>query len=287
MTDALEWIDRSVPLQRPVLVAAFEGWNDAAEAATGALAWIVGHSDAVEVARIDPEEFFDFQAHRPRVEIVDGATRKLRWPENSFYAVRGGERDLLILDGEEPSHRWRAFTRTVLEVSAHFGCDELVTFGALLADVPHTRPPVVTTVANDPQLATRLGLEPSRYEGPTGIVGVLHDTARGAGLSTVSLWVPVPHYLQSPPNPVATRALLDRFGALTGFAVDRQELDDLGAAWLARVAELVSADDEVREYVEALEDRSDGAPPPSGDNEVPSGDTIAAELEQFLRERGD
>ncbi|MFZ4584780.1 MAG: PAC2 family protein [Acidimicrobiia bacterium] len=287
MNDPVEWIDPSVSLHRPVLLAAFDGWNDAANAATGAIDWILAHSDSAMVARIDPEEFFDFQAHRPHIEIVDGDARRVRWPANEFHAVRSGDRDLVVLRGTEPSHRWRTFTRTVLDVAQHFGCEEACTFGALLADVPHTRAPLVTAVANDPGVAARLGLDQSRYEGPTGIVGVLHDAARTIDLRSVSLWVPVPHYLQAPPNPVATRALLDRFSALTGFTVGRSELDDLSDAWLDRVAELVSADDEVREYVETLEDQDEDYDSEYEEREVPSGESIAAELEQFLRERDD
>ena len=207
------WDDRP-RLNRPVMVAAFEGWNDAADAASGAITWLRRRLKATHIARIDPEEFYDFQATRPEVTLVEGTTRKISWPANDCFAAHMEEvgATSCCSPGVEPNLRWRTFCSTVIGVARDTGCEMVVTLGALLADVPHTRPTRLTGTAVDPELIARLGLSHSRYEGPTGIVGVLHDACREAGMPSVSLWAPVPHYVASPPNPKATRALLERLG---------------------------------------------------------------------------
>jgi len=279
---SLAWVQRP-ELRRPVLVAGFEGWNDAASAASEAAGWLTRQFGATKIASMDPEEHFDFQSARPTVELVDGVTRDLTWPATEFFAVPVDARDLVVLRGIEPNLRWPSFCREVLGVAGETGCEMVVTLGALLADVPHTRPVRVTGATTDPELMASLHLQRSRYEGPTGIVGVLHDTARAAGVASASLWAPVPHYVSTPPNPLATRALLDRLGQLLDTPFELGELDELSQAWQTRVDEVVSQDDDVRSYVGQLEQRYDTEP----ETDVPSGETLAAEVEQFLRDRGD
>jgi len=290
--DGLVWEDHP-PLRRPVLVAGFEGWNDAADAASDAVAWLARRFGGRRFAWIDPEEHVDFQSTRPRVELVDGVTRSIVWPANECMAapVEGSEHDLVVLIGVEPNVRWRSFCRAVISVARETRCELVVTLGALLADVPHTRPMSITGTATDPALIARLGLERSRYEGPTGIVGVLHDACREAGLVSVSLWAPVPHYVAAPPNPVATLELVTRFGRLTGIAMDTHDLQADAQTWRARVSEVVAGDDQVAQYVRQLEERLDAEAAehdePTVEGELPSGDDLAAELEQYLRDQRD
>jgi proteasome assembly chaperone (PAC2) family protein len=294
MADGLLWEEHPEPpepLRRPVLVAGFEGWNDAADAASAAAQWVAQHGGrATRIASVDPEEHFDFQARRPNVELVDGVTRAVKWPENAFFTVRFEGRDLVVLRGIEPSYRWRSFCNAVLAVVRETGCEMVVTFGALLADVPHTRKVRITGTATDPELIRRLDLAHSRYEGPTGIVGVLHDACHAAGVPSVSLWAPVPHYIAAPPNPPATLGLLERFGSLLGLRLDLDRLEDTVGTWRQRVDEVAGDDDDVRSYVQKLEERYDaeaqeGA---SWGDDLPSGEELASELERFLREqRGD
>jgi proteasome assembly chaperone (PAC2) family protein len=279
---SLAWEQRP-ELRRPVLVAGFEGWNDAASAASEAAGWLTRQFGATKVASMDPEEHFDFQSARPTVELVDGVTRDLTWPANEFFAVPVDARDLVVMRGVEPNLRWPSFCREVLGVASETGCEMVVTLGALLADVPHTRPVRVTGATTDPELMASLHLQRSRYEGPTGIVGVLHDTARATGIASASLWAPVPHYVSTPPNPLATRALLDRLAQLLGTAFELGDLDELSQAWQTRVDEVVSQDDDVRSYVGQLEERYDT----EAETDIPSGEGLADEVEQFLRDRGD
>ena len=279
---SLAWEQRP-ELRRPVLVAGFEGWNDAASAASEAAGWLTRQFGATKMASMDPEEHFDFQSARPTVELVDGVTRDLTWPANEFFAVPVDARDLVVLRGVEPNLRWPSFCREVLGVAGETGCEMVVTLGALLADVPHTRPVRVTGATTDPELMASLHLQRSRYEGPTGIVGVLHDTARATGVASASLWAPVPHYVSTPPNPLATRALLDRLAQLLGTVFELGDLDELSQAWQTRVDEVVSQDDDVRSYVGQLEERYDT----EAETDIPSGEGLADEVEQFLRDRGD
>jgi proteasome assembly chaperone (PAC2) family protein len=284
--DGLVWEDRP-KLRRPVMVAGFEGWNDAGDAASDAASWLAQRFGGTRFAWIDPEEHFDFQSRRPQVELTDGVTRTIKWPANECFAARieSADRDLVVLRGVEPSYRWRSFCRAVLTVASETGCEMVVTLGALLADVPHTRPPSITGAATDEELIQRLQLTRSRYEGPTGIVGVLHDACREQGVASASLWAPVPHYVAAPPNPVATRALLERFGTLVGVPLELDELAELADAWRRRVDEVVAEDDEVRAYVRKLEEQAEQTE--LQEDQIPSGEALAAELERFLRDQPD
>jgi len=293
MTDGLLW-ERRPELRRPLLVAAFAGWNDAGDAATGAADWLVRQSDPRRIATIDPDEHIDYQSHRPHVELVDGVTRGITWPANDCFAVTFGDRDLVVLRGVEPNLRWKSFCNAVITVASETGCEMVVTLGALLGDVPHTRAVRVTGTATDPGLINGLELTRSQYEGPTGIVGVLHDACRAFGLQSASLWAPVPHYVATPPNPPATRALLERFAQLADLPLDLDGFDQLVDLWRVQVDHALRDNDDVRSYVRELEGRVDaedasergivlGGHPAGG--AVPDADELAAEVEQFLREQ--
>jgi proteasome assembly chaperone (PAC2) family protein len=291
MSDGLVWHREAGALRHPVLVAGFEGWNDAADAASQATAWLTQHGSGGDepLATIDPEEHFDFQSRRPQVELVDGVTRSITWPENTFLTVALESRDLVVLRGIEPSYRWRSFCHAVLTVVRDTGCEMVVTLGALLADVPHTRDARITGTSTDPALVDRLGLAQSRYEGPTGIVGVLHDACRAEGVSSVSLWAPVPHYLAAPPNPPAMLALLERAGGLLDVDLDLGRLENTAATWREKVNEVAAADDDVQQYVRTLEERFDQQSDAdvSWGAKLPSGDELAKEVERFLRDQRD
>ena len=283
MTDELRITERP-QLERPVLIAAFRGWNDGGQGASLAGAYLARAWAAVEFASIDPENFYDFQATRPMVSLVDGYTRKIEWPENTFLhaSLPGGGRDAIILLGVEPNLRWRSFSAHVSGLAKELGVELVVTLGSLLADVPHTRPAPVTGSANDRELIERLGLQPSRYEGPTGIVGVLHDACMQAGIPSASLWAAVPHYVSLTPSPRAAKALVDRLSELLGADVDTTELDEAADSYAQQVSEAVASDEETLAYVQELERRIDEL---AEEAELPSGDAIAAELTRFLRER--
>jgi proteasome assembly chaperone (PAC2) family protein len=271
-------------LRRPVLVAAFRGWNDGGQGASLAAGYLAKHWAGERFAEIDSETFYDFQATRPHVSLEDGMTRKLDWPENGFFhaAIPGTGRDAVILLGTEPNLRWKTFSQLVLGLAGDLGVERVVTFGSLLADVPHTRPAPVTAAATDETLMEELGLEPSRYEGPTGIVGVLLDACRGAGISSLSLWAAVPHYVSLAPSPRAALSLVRRFGELMKIDVDIAELEQAADEYSEQVSEAVSADADTAAYVEELERRVDML---SAEDDLPSGDSLAAELTRFLRER--
>ena len=271
-------------LRRPVLVAAFRGWNDGGQGASLAAGYLAKQWDGERFAEIDPEMFYDFQATRPHVSLEDGMTRKLDWPENGFFhaEIPGAGRDAVILLGTEPNLRWKTFSQLVLGLARDLGVERVVTFGSLLADVPHTRPAPVTAAATDETLMEELGLEPSHYEGPTGIVGVLLDTCRGAGVSSLSLWAAVPHYVSLAPSPRAALSLVRRFGELMKIDVDLAELQQAADEYSEQVSEAVSADADTAAYVEELERRVDML---NAEDDLPSGDTLAAELTRFLRER--
>src|SRR5256885_2305349 len=271
-------------LTRPVLVAAFRGWNDGAQAASLAAGYLAKLWGADQIADIDPEGFFDFQATRPHVSLVDGITRQIDWPETAFYRAKppGLDRDVVLLLGIEPNVRWRSFTELVVGQVEELGVELVVTLGALLADVPHTRPSPVTGSASDAELVKDLGLSTSRYEGPTGIVGVLHDACNKAGIPSASLWAAVPHYVSLTPSPRAAAALCDRLGGLLGIEVDTGELRQAAGTYEEQVSQAVAADEETAADVEELEQRADEM----GDEvELPSGDALAAELTRYLRER--
>jgi predicted ATP-grasp superfamily ATP-dependent carboligase len=270
-------------LVRPVLIAAFRGWNDGAQGATLAGGYLAKTWEAERFADIDPEGFFDFQATRPHVSLVDGFTRRIQWPETAFYHARihGLDRDAVLLLGVEPSLRWRTFTGLVTGLAKDLGIELVVSLGSLLADVPHSRPAPVTGSASDPDLVEKLGLQASRYEGPTGIVGVLHDACRRVGIPSVRLWAAVPHYVSLTPSPRAGLALCERLGELLGTSIDTDELSQAVEGYVEQVSEAVAADAETAAYVEELEQRADAIDP----EELPSGDALAAELTRFLRQR--
>jgi proteasome assembly chaperone (PAC2) family protein len=271
-------------LERPVLLAAFRGWNDGAQAASLAAGYLAKNWGAEQFAEIDPEDFFDFQATRPHVSLEEGLTRRIEWPETGFYHARpeGLDRDVVLLLGIEPNLRWRTFTELVVGLAGELHVELMITLGALLADVPHTRPAPVTGSATDSELVERLGLSASRYEGPTGIVGVLHDACREAGIPSASLWAAVPHYVSLTPSPRAAVALCERLGSLLGIEVDVDELEEAARSYEEQVSEAVASDEETASYVEELERRADSI---EESTDLPSGDALAAELTRFLRER--
>jgi predicted ATP-grasp superfamily ATP-dependent carboligase len=277
-------VHRRPELTRPVLIAAFRGWNDGAQAASLAAGYLAKTWQAQRFAHVDPEDFFDFQATRPHVSLEGGMTRKIDWPETVFYHSRpdGFDRDLVLLLGIEPNLRWRTFTDLVVQHVRELGVEMMITLGALLADVPHTRPSPVTGSASDPDLVRQLGLSESRYEGPTGIVGVLHDACRQAEIPSASLWVAVPHYVSLTPSPRAAVALCERLGGLIGLDIDVSELEEAAQSYEEQVSEAVASDEETAAYVEELEQRVDSLEESS---DIPSGDALAAELTRFLRER--
>jgi proteasome assembly chaperone (PAC2) family protein len=275
-------VDALPALTRPVLVAAFRGWNDGGQGASLAAEHLTTAWDAERFADLDPEGFFDFQATRPRVSLVDGVTRRIEWPENTFFHARiDGDRDVVLLVGNEPNVRWRTFTELVVGLAKDLGIELVITLGALLADVPHTRPSPVTGAASDPELVERMGLQTSRYEGPTGIVGVLHDACKEAGLPSVSLWAAVPHYVSLAPSPRAALALCGRLGSILETRVDVSELEEMVDGYTSHVSEAVASDEDAAAYVDELEQRADVIE----ESDLPSGDTLAAELTRFLRER--
>jgi proteasome assembly chaperone (PAC2) family protein len=288
MARELRIYERPSMLERPVLIGAFRGWNDGGQAATLAAGYLAKLWGARKFAEIDPELFVDFQATRPMVTLEEGRTRKIEWPENVFYRARipDANRDAILLVGVEPNYRWRTFTELVTEFASDLGIELAITLGALVADVPHTRPAPVTGAATDPQLVDELRLQLSRYEGPTGIVGVLLDSCRHAGIPSVSLWAAVPHYVQLAPSPPAAMALCERLSGVLATPIDVAELAEAADEYVDQVSQAVATDADTAGYVEELERRADSLElDDSGD--LPSGDALAAEITRFLRERED
>jgi proteasome assembly chaperone (PAC2) family protein len=277
-------IDHRPELEHPVLVAAFRGWNDGAQAASLAAGYLAKTWGAERFAELDPENFFDFQATRPHVSLEEGLTRRIDWPETVFYHARpeGLDRDVVLLLGIEPNLRWRTFTDLVVGLASELGIELLITLGALLADVPHTRSAPVTGSASDEELVERLGLSASRYEGPTGIVGVLHDVCGKSGIPSASLWAAVPHYVSLTPSPRGALALCERLGSVLGIEIEADELEEAARNYEEQVSEAVASDEETAAYVDELERRSDQL---DDATELPSGDALAAELTRFLKER--
>jgi proteasome assembly chaperone (PAC2) family protein len=271
-------------LRRPVFLAAFRGWNDGGQGATLGAGYLARQWSAEEFATIDPENFYDFQEVRPQVMLEDGLTRKLEWPANTFLhaPIPGLDRDAVILLGVEPNLRWKTYSKLVVGFVQELGIDLVATYGSLLADVPHTRPAPVSAAASDPSLVEEMGVEPSRYEGPTGILGVLLDDCRHAGVPAVSLWAAVPHYVSLAPSPRAALALCRRFGELLSIDIDLAELETASEEYSEQVTEAVASDSETASYVEELERRVDMM---EEEADLPSGESLAAELTRFLRER--
>ena len=283
--DYVRWTDRP-KLRRPVLLAAFEGWNDAADAATSAVRYLRDRWEARPFAQLDPDEFYDFSATRPQVRLTDGLTREILWPANELSAasIPGAERDVIVLLGVEPGLKWRTFCTEIAGAAQELGVEMMITLGALLADVPHSRPVRVTGTAADAELVQRLGLKRSRYEGPTGIVGVMHDTFSRAQVPSASLWAAVPHYVAATPSPKAALALVERTADLLSASVMTTDLEIASASYERQVSEVVESDEDVADYVHRLEKSAD-EDEDEGQIELATGDALAAEFEKFLRER--
>jgi proteasome assembly chaperone (PAC2) family protein len=276
-------VARRPVLEHPVLIAAFRGWNDGGQGASLAAGYLAKAWDARRFAEIDPEGFFDFQTTRPQVRLEEGYTRRIDWPETVFYHGRpdGIDRDAVLLLGVEPNLRWRTFSGLIVDFARELEVELVVTLGALLADVPHTRDAPVTGSATDSALIEQLGLQASRYEGPTGIVGVVHDACKRANIASASLWAAVPHYVSLAPSPKAASALCARLADLLGTEIDTAELDEAAEAYVHQVSDAIATDEETAAYVEELERRVDEF----DESDIPSGESLAAELSRFLRER--
>jgi predicted ATP-grasp superfamily ATP-dependent carboligase len=271
-------------LQSPALIAAFEGWNDAGEAASGAIGHLIESWDATPLGEIDPEDYYDFQVTRPVMDVTDGKTERLVWPTTRLALAKpaGVGRDIVLVQGIEPNMRWRGFTADLVSAFSELGVEVVILLGALLADSPHTRPVPVSAAASDAALAAQLHIEPVDYKGPTGIVGVLQHACTTAGLSAVSLWAAVPHYVAQPPSPKATLALLRHIEDILDVSLPLADLPAEARAWERGVDELAEQDAEVAEYVRTLEEAKDATDYPEA-----SGDAIAREFERYLRRRGD
>jgi proteasome assembly chaperone (PAC2) family protein len=284
--EPLAWETDPPDLRAPILVASFRGWNDAAASASTALQTVAASLDAEVVASVDPEEFFDFQANRPTISLSEGLTRHIEWPENTLLAARSpdGPRDLVLLDGTEPNLRWRTFADAIAAAAEQLGVEMVITLGALIAEVAHTLPVPITGLASDEELVEELDLQRSSYEGPTGIVGVLHDSCRRSGMTSASLWAAVPHYVAAVPNPKAALALLRRLELMTGIAVDASELEEETESYEEQVGRAVAANPEIEELVERIE--AEQAEELGEGESLPSADTIARDFQRFLRQRG-
>jgi proteasome assembly chaperone (PAC2) family protein len=282
----LRWHAARPDLQRPVLLAAFEGWNDAGEAATTAVRFLGKALGATRLASIDAEDFYDFTVARPQVRLDEGLTRSIEWPDPVIeLAPLPDGRALLLLTGIEPALKWRTFTGVVADLASSLGVETSLTLGALLADVPHTRPVRVTGTATDPALVAELGFTRSRYEGPTGILSVLLAACQGAGMRAASLWATTPHYLRETRSPKAALALVERVAQMFDFTVDTTELRTATVAYERQVDEMLSGEDDVADYVRRLEE--DGIED-EGDGEtfdLPTSEELASEVEQFLRDQ--
>ncbi|MFZ1288425.1 MAG: PAC2 family protein [Candidatus Phosphoribacter sp.] len=271
------------PLREPVLIAAFEGWNDAGEAASGAVAHLVRVWDADPIGQLDPEDYYDFQVNRPKVTIEDGR-RRITWPTTriSVSTTTSFASDVVLVEGIEPSTRWRAYAAELLEVAQRLDVRMVVLLGAFLADVPHTRPIPVSLSSDDRGMQQRFGARASDYEGPTGIVGVFAEQAARAGIDTLACWAAVPHYAGGPPSPKAALALLARLESVFDVSIPTRDVAEEATSWEHTVDELAESDDEVSDYVASLEEASDTAELPEA-----SGDAIALEFERYLRGRGE
>jgi proteasome assembly chaperone (PAC2) family protein len=267
------------------LLCAFTGWNDAGEAASGALGYLRDLWRAELIGRCDPDLFVDYQMTRPVVHLDRGMTRRIEWPTMSLYHARPGRRDVLLFLGVEPNYRWRVFTSELIEVAREFDVNAIATFGAFLAGVPHTRPAPTSGAASDPELLVKIRLSPSRYEGPTGIVGVLHDAAGTAGIPSVSIWAAAPHYVASGPSPRATLALVEVFTRMLGQQIDLGPLEDTIPDWESRVSVAVQSDEGMAELVRGLEELRDDTDSDLDKDDIPTGEALAEELERYLRNR--
>ncbi len=271
------------------MVCAFQGWNDAGDAASTAAAFMSTALGGRRFAQVDTEEFYDFQANRPRIRIDDDNEREIEWPCVEMFeaTVPRASRDLVFVQGVEPSLRWRAFSSLIVELAEALGVQMVITLGALLADVPHSRPVAMTGFASDPLLLERMGASsPGTYEGPTGIVGVLHGACSDAGLPAMSLWASIPHYVAAAPSPKAALALVRRLESIVEVSVDVSDLEQASATYERQVGLAVSSDPDVQAFVERLEHDAESEEPPLQAEDLPSGDLLAREFQRFLRQRG-
>jgi predicted ATP-grasp superfamily ATP-dependent carboligase len=269
------------------MVIAFSGWNDAAEAATGALSHLLGSwtdpsFDVVPelVADVDPEEFYDFQVNRPMIYVDESSVRNLTWPGTQIYALRTPtlDHDFIVVRGVEPSMKWKTFTSDLLDLAEDLEIDLVITMGSMLADTPHTRPITVSGSGAHPDIAQRLGVEISKYEGPTGILGVIQVACVAREIDAVSLWAAVPHYASNSPSPKASLALVNALEDFLRISIPQGTLPEESSAWEVEVTEMAKEDSDVAEYVKALEESKDASELPDA-----TGESIARELERFLR----
>src|SRR3984893_4763870 len=283
----LIWDRRPDGLRAPAMVCAFQGWNDAGDAASSAVSFLASALDARRFARIEAEEFYDFQANRPCVSFNDAGKREIVWPTVEVFEANAprAPRDLVLVQGVEPSMRWKAFCWQLIDLAEALGVQLVVSLGALLGDVPHPRPVALTGHASDPALVERLGMQTSTYEGPTGIVGVLHSACLDAGLPSVSLWAGVPHYVAAATNPKAALALVRRVEGLIGVSVDVSDLEVAATDYERQVGLAVQSDPDIQAFVERLE-RAAESEEEALPSDVPSGDVLAREFQRFLRQRG-
>ncbi|MEA2242277.1 MAG: hypothetical protein QOD24_1833 [Solirubrobacteraceae bacterium] len=284
----LIWESRPDGLRAPALVCAFSGWNDAGDAASAALTFIGESLGAERFARIDPEEFYDFQSTRPHIGFTEDRRREITWPGIEIFAARvpRAPRDLILVQGPEPSMRWRTFCQHIVDLAEALGTQLVVTIGALLADVPHTQPVAITGLASDESLMTKLGIQETTYEGATGIVGVLHTAFTEAGLPSASLWASVPHYVAAAPNPKAALALVRKVEGLVAVSVDATDLENATGEYERQVGLAVQSDPDVQAFVERLEQAAEQDTRPLGPGDLPSGDALASEFQRFLRQQG-
>ena len=271
-------------LRDPILIAAFQGWNDAAEAASKAVEHLLNLWPSQLIAEVESEEFYDYQVNRPQIFLDEEGERELSWPTTTVHAVTVPDfnRDLVIVTGVEPSMKWRTFVGELLSLGEDLNISLVVSMGSLLADVPHTRPIPVTLSAGNTALAKRFDVEMSRYEGPTGILGAIQDACNARDIDSVSLWAAIPHYVSTPPCPKATLALLNHLEDLLQLNIPEEELPDDARAWELGATQITQEDSEISEYVQSLEETKDAADLPEA-----SGESIAREFERYLRHRGE
>jgi len=291
--DGLTLHSRPAGLRRPILIMAFSGWNDAAESATTAVKYLGTSVHAQKFAEIDPEEFYHFGLSRPYVRFKPGSEteREITWPTTEFSIAQTPElaRDVIVGVAVEPHLRWKTYCSLVLELARSCDVGLILTLGALLAEVPHTRPVRLSGSASDPELGARLGVRPTRYEGPTGIVGVLNTICREQGFAWASLWANVPHYISGIENPKATLALVRRVAPLVGATIDASDLEEAGKQFDSNLKEIVAQNTKIANYVKKLESRDTEearpAAPPGGASDLPPASELVAEIEQFLRQQ--
>ncbi len=283
----LQWERRPDGLRAPAIVCAFKGWNDAGDAASTAVQFVGTSLGAARFASIDPEEFYDFQSTRPQVRVDEQGVREITWPAVEIFEARvpRAPRDLVLIVGHEPSMRWRTFSQLIIDLAEALGAQLVVSLGALLADVAHTRPISITGIASDRSLVDRLDLLSSTYEGPTGIVGALQAACGRAGLPAASLWAAVPHYIASAPNPKAALALVRKLEGLVGVSVDATELETATVDYERQVNLAVQSDPDEQAFVERLESSADDEDDPLDPRDLPSGDRLASDFMRFLKQR--